>query len=285
MGFERNGAGLFLKMRSNGVQFGRVLTLGHQDVHLGVNEYSLVLRRLGLPPSEGIPRFVDELLLGMGASSVDAMDFSDYEGAKLIHDLNRPIPAEWHEKYDLVFDGGTLEHVFHFPTAIKSCMQMLKPGGRFVSVTMPNNWCGHGFYQFSPELFYRMFCATNGFSVVEMYIATVEGCAYAVRDPEVVRSRVELCNDEPVFLLVHARRDSVCEIFAQPPQQSDYVAGWANSRTSQVGGEPARWKTFPIISQLRELRASLRQAARERSALRSRSLTNSDFYTPADLGI
>ena len=59
------------------------------------------------------------------------------------------------KQFDLVFDGGTLEHVFNFSTALKNCMHMVKPHGRFVSVTLPNNWCGHGFYQFSPELFFR----------------------------------------------------------------------------------------------------------------------------------
>ena len=214
MGFEKNGAGLFLKLHSDGVKFGRVLTLGHQNIHLDLGDYNRVLTRsLGLPPAKTVPEFVDELFLGMGATSVDAMDFSDYEGAKLIHDLNHPIPGDWHERYDLIFDGGTLEHVFYFPTAIKSAMQMLKLGGRFVSVTMPNNWCGHGFYQFSPELFYRMLSPGNGFSILGLYITSLAGRAYSVRDPEVVRSRVELCNDEPVYLLVHARREGVSRDF------------------------------------------------------------------------
>jgi 2-polyprenyl-3-methyl-5-hydroxy-6-metoxy-1,4-benzoquinol methylase len=53
-----------------------------------------------------------------------------------------------------VFDGGTLEHIFDYPTAIKNCMKMVKPGGHLLLTTPANNWFGHGFYQFSPELFY-----------------------------------------------------------------------------------------------------------------------------------
>jgi hypothetical protein len=285
MGFERNGAALFLKIRSDGVEFGRVLTLGHQDVHLEIGQYRRVLKQLGIPPSRTVPKFVDELLLEMGATAVDAMDFDDYEGANIIHDLNRPVPADWHQKYDLVFDGGTLEHIFTFPTAIKSCMQMLKANGRFVSVTMPNNWCGHGFYQFSPELFYRMLSKDNGFSVVEMYFATLDGCAYSVKDPEMVRSRVELCNEQPVFLLVHAKRDAVCEVFAKPPLQSDYVADWAGRQGLAKEALVSRWKSYPFVRQVRELRASFRRASGERLVRRSRSLKNRRLYSPADLRI
>lgn len=285
MGFEKNGAGLFLKIHSEGVELGRVLTLGHQNVHLKLNEYCRILARLGLPPVRTVPEFVDELLLSMGATAVDTMDFSDYEGVKLIHDLNQPIPADWHQRYDLVFDGGTLEHVFNFPTAMKSCMQMLKPSGRFVSVTIPNNWCGHGFYQFSPELFYRVLSPSNGFLVLEMYITTLKGRAYSVKDPEMVRSRVELCTEAPVFLLVHARRDTVCEIFAQPPQQSDYVADWANAQGMGTGRTASRWKMYPVIRQLQELRASFRKMLREREGRRSRSLKNAKLYSPADLSM
>jgi hypothetical protein len=105
-------------------------------------------------------------------------------------------------------------------------MQMVKPGGRFVAVTMPNNWCGHGFYQFSPELFFRALGPENGFSVVEMYFADVEGRHfYRVVDPAAVRERVQLWTSEPVFLLVHARRDAVCGIFPACRSRATTSAG------------------------------------------------------------
>jgi hypothetical protein len=150
---------------------------------------------------------------------------------------------------------------------------------------MPNNWCGHGFYQFSPELFYRVFSEVNGFCIVEMYVTTVEGRAFAVANPEHVRGRVELCNDEPLFLLVHARRDAVREIFAQPPQQSDYVAHWAGGSGACAAAVPPRWKAYPVIRQLRELRAGWKKRGQIRQMERSRSLNNRKLYTPVDLSI
>lgn len=283
MGFEKNGVALFLKMRHDGVKFGRVLTLGHQNIHMDLIDYLKVLKRLGLPPASTVPEFADPLLLAMGAEKVEAMDFSTYEGAALVHDLNQPIPSDWHEQYDVVFDGGTLEHVFHFPTALKNCMQMVKKGGRLVAVTMTNNFCGHGFYQFSPELFFRALSPANGFSVVELYLARLNGEAYLVRDPESVRSRVELCNSEPMLLLLHARRDEIRPVFEKSPQQSDYVAEWNSDRdrAKQAAAAAAPWKNYPVFRQLRRLRWKLYN----RRVLASRALSNQKFYTLSDLSL
>ena len=81
--------------------------------------------------------------------------------------MNIPISDSSKDKYTVVIDGGSLEHVFNFPIAIKNCMEMLQVGGYFISLAPANNMLGHGFYQFSPELFYRIFSKENGFSVVQ----------------------------------------------------------------------------------------------------------------------
>jgi SAM-dependent methyltransferase len=284
VGLENNAAALLLKMRLDGVHFGRVLTLGHQHTHLDLDTYSRVLRRVGLPPASAVPVYADGLLTALGATRVDAIDASDYQGATIVHDLNRPVPAELRGQFDVVFDGGTLEHVFDVATALRNCMELVKPQGRFVSVTIPNNWCGHGFYQFSPELFYRALGADNGFSMIEMYVADLDGHrSYSVQDPAVVRSRVELCNSEPVYLLVHARRDAVREIFAAMPQQSDYVRDWSGSTTPSERRplRPQPWKTLPVVRQVRRMRQRM-LARRQR---RLQSLENRSLYTPADLKI
>ena len=83
-----------------------------------------------------------------------------------------------------MLDSGSLEHVFNFPIAIANCMALTEVGGHFVAITPANNWCGHGFYQFSPELFYRVLCAENGFRVERMIVAECpDGTWLEVADP------------------------------------------------------------------------------------------------------
>ena len=283
MAVEVNAAALLLKMRRDGVAFGRVLTLGHQHLHLEPAAYRRVLARLALPLAETVPPYADSLLMAMGADHVETLDASAYEGAARLHDLNTPVPPAWHEQFDLVFDGGTLEHVFNLPAALKNCMIMVKPGGRFVSVTVANNWCGHGFYQFSPELFYRALSAANGFSVVEMYFADVDGQrCYRVVDPAAVRSRVQLWTSMPVFLLVHARRDERREIFAATPQQSDYVADWDGNKGDDARGRRFEaWKESPWLRPVRRFRRRLLLRRHRRIF----SFDNRAFYQRVDLGL
>ena len=51
-----------------------------------------------------------------GYRETRALDVSDFEGAEIVFDLNRHnTPAELAGQFDLVFNGGTIEHVFHVP--------------------------------------------------------------------------------------------------------------------------------------------------------------------------
>lgn len=279
MAIERNCATLMLKARREGVTFGRSLMLGHQGLRLSRTEYDRFLHLAGAQAETPMPAYADGLFRALGATQVDVMDFSDYEGANLLHDLNQPIPDVHRAGFDVVVDGGTLEHVFNFPVAIRNCMEMVRPGGRFFSATIPNNWCGHGFYQFSPELFFRVLSAENGFRVEGMYLAELDASRWwRIRDPAEARSRVELVNDRPVFLLVQAVRESVVPIFSRTPQQSDYVAAWTGG---QGGGAGAAWK-----ARLRKLPLfrTLDQLHRQRRERRWASVDNTDLYTPFDPG-
>jgi hypothetical protein len=151
--------------------------------------------------------------------------------------MNDPLPPQHAEQFDLVFDGGTLEHIFNVPCALRNCMELVRPGGHLILHTPTNNWSGHGFYQFSPELFFRAFSADNGYRVERMvaYEVYPNSPFYAVSDPKQVRSRVELARGQHrVLLLVLARRLHIADIFKQPPQQSDYVEEWA-ARSARAG--------------------------------------------------
>jgi SAM-dependent methyltransferase len=210
-----------------------------------------ILKRHDLPDEKfrkGGPEcaYAEPFFEALGASRVDSLDNSDFEGAKFVHDLNQTIPAQWKQQFDAVYDGGTLEHVFNFPVALQNCMELLREGGRLFIQTCANNLCGHGFYQFSPELFYRALGSENGFEVERMVIHRVGpyGGWYEVSDPNSIHSRVELITFTPMHLLVQAKRTAIKPIFAQMPQQSDYTTLW------QAGSAQPREVKQPVFPKL-----------------------------------
>lgn len=87
-------------------------------------------------------------------------------------------------------------------------MQMGEVGGHLVLQTVANNAFGHGFFQFSPEFFYRTLSPENGYEIERMVVVEddiawrrvgalnvpvgVAGPEYAVIDPAEVGERVEL---------------------------------------------------------------------------------------------
>ncbi|MGD0746115.1 MAG: class I SAM-dependent methyltransferase [Verrucomicrobiota bacterium] len=239
MGLDINSVQFLVAARKRGAQFGRTIMLGRQSLSVFPRTMVGVLSRKGFPTDKFQNpgpecAYAEPFFEALGAVQVDSMDVSPFEGAKFVHDLNLPIPSDWKEKFDAVFDGGTLEHVFNFPVALRNSMELVREGGRLFVHTCANNLCGHGFYQFSPELFYRALNPENGFEVERMVIHRLGpyGGWYEVSDPNTVRSRVELITFMPVQLLVQARRTKVREIFARPPQQSDYTALWHSAETT-----------------------------------------------------
>ena len=110
----------------------------------------------------------------------------------MVHDLNQPLPAAMDEQFDAVIDSGTLEHIFNVPAALTTCMRLVKQGGSLFLSSPANNLCGHGFYQFSPELFFRALSDANGFQMRGLYLAPIyrDGEWLQVTDPAVLRQRV-----------------------------------------------------------------------------------------------
>ncbi len=173
-------------------------------------------------------KYAEPFFALLGAKKIVSVDASNYENATHVHDMNRPIPEELRERFSVVHDGGTLEHVFNFPQALKNCMEMVKVGGHFTQVNEANNFMGHGFWQLSPELIYRAFSPANGYQVEAVLLHEVVpgGAWYLAVDPDKVQRRVELCNSRPTYILTIARRVAIADIFEPPPQQSDYVTLW-----------------------------------------------------------
>lgn len=221
---------LFHVNKRFGIRWGRTLTLGRQQMFISPKEALAMADRFGVALKlEGTwasgTGYCEPYLKALGAAGVESMDASDYEDASIVHDLNVPVPRELHGRYDCILDGGTIEHVFHFPHAIRSCMDMLAPGGHYVAITPADNQMGHGFYQFSPELYFRIFSPENGFEVRTMLLQTPADWLEVV-DPKVVGHRGTLTSSAQVMMAILARKTRDANTFVTP-QQSDYSHAWS----------------------------------------------------------
>ncbi|MGJ8642146.1 MAG: hypothetical protein ACSHX9_01960 [Luteolibacter sp.] len=225
------------------VNWDKVLTLGRQSILLPTWELKEWenLAPEGVSFGDFIARVDDasvgeELIGRLGAKTVDSMDNSPYEGANVIHNLNEPIPEHLKLSYDVVFDGGTLEHIFDYPAALANAMQMVKEGGWFLSIAPSNMWCGHGFYQLSPEVYRTALSERHGFELKLMAFALSKfQKEYWVCDQQALKSseRLGISSKYPACLLVAARRVSSKTPAALAVQQSDYEVRWQGNESAQ----------------------------------------------------
>lgn len=248
MGVNLDTARYLIAARKAGVSFERTLTLGRQWLCAKPDAVNALLTRAGFSPMRfdrpSDAAWADAFFRALGATQLDVLDHSAYEGATVLHDLNQPLPAGEARRYDVVFDGGVIEHVFDCANAFRSCMQLTKVGGHLCVCSIANNECGHGFYQFSPELFFRLFDPANGFTLRSILVE--EQCLwgarwYAVTDPAALGARVVCINGAPLHLKALARKEREDAGRAPVVLQADYQRAWqeADTGSAPAGSKPA----------------------------------------------
>jgi SAM-dependent methyltransferase len=249
LGIDIHNLNLLAHAQDLGVAFDRTIAIGRQA--LFIEDWELEQHR-GLrrkpplnesPRAPGQPRYFEPLLQQwLGATVADSVDASPYEHARLIHDMNLPWPPQSAERgsYDVVLDFGCLEHVFNFPVAWQNCVELCKVGGHVLHALPANNLSGHGFYQFSPELFFNLYRPERGFELRGVWFALKADRLHwwKVANPMDVKRRVNLRNSHEVYMLVLAKK--LHETGPQPaPQQSDYAQDeWVHG-PSAVGSAAA----------------------------------------------
>lgn len=178
--------------------------------------------------------FAETLMDRLGFGPIETMDFSDYEGATLLHDLNKRPKKSLENQFDLIFDGGTVEHVFNVPNALEGLYRMLKPGGRLISANGLNGWYGHGMYQFNPELVWTFWKRACNCNVIDCRAIPIdpEGAHGHVpfQDPALTGARLRLKKIGPgrtyLYYEVEKTAESHLPDFAL---QSDYETKWDGS--------------------------------------------------------
>jgi SAM-dependent methyltransferase len=272
MGIDPHNLALLAHAQDLGASFTRTIGIGRQAVFVDARELEQHRRLRGLPMLReaprpaGAPRYFEPLLeQWLAAEQVDSVDASAYENATLLHDMNLPLPATGVTRgsYDAVLDFGCLEHVFDFPTAWRNCVDLCKVGGHIFHSLPANNLAGHGFYQFSPELFFNLYQEKNGFALRGLWLALKADPKHwwQVADPAAVKRRVTLRNAHEVYLLVVAQKRA--ELGPLPaPQQSDYAQSeWLKPATTATPDVTAS-AAAPLLATLGLL--DLARSVRER---------------------
>jgi len=154
-----------------------ILTLGRQGIHLHRNTIDYYANKYNIKFSDNVyTEFCENMFKDLGFNSVDSIDYSSYENASIIHDMNKPINNELNilkNKYQFILDGGTIEHIFNTPQLCENIIDLLDINGIFLSITCNNNLSGHGIYQFSPEFFMSAFNEKYGMKIISIYLAEV----------------------------------------------------------------------------------------------------------------
>lgn len=186
---------------------GRALTLGKQDVDFTLQQLLVALVRRGRVRMEGDSFMVTDprqratieefqaagrtlsakpahaaagkvsdafFFRFMGFDEIVSVDGNAYEHADSVFDLNRTGLANAVGTFDFVYDGGTMEHVFHVPNVLRNIFETLNVGGTVLHQSPTNNYVDHGFYQFSPTLFYDYYHA-NEFENIEVRLSRAQG--------------------------------------------------------------------------------------------------------------
>lgn len=298
MGITASTVALLARAKLAGARFDRTATVGRQSLALSNADLVRLARRLNLSQPDwkafAVDRYCEDLFrYFLGARKVTSFDASDYQGASVVHDMNYPIPPEYAKEFDALVDGGTIEHIFDIKEVMCNYMSLVRVGGNIFICTTANNLCGHGFYQFSPEFFYRVFSETNGFRVeqvcmIETPFHLVEKSArqriFEAADPMSVGKRMVIVTDKPVSIYVHAHRIADRPLFAEPPYQSDYRTQWTahtvctspESERQEKAGRAANGKNFSYLSGWQALR-------RRHLQYRKNSLRNRKWFKPLAL--
>lgn len=211
-------------IKKNKGDFGKVATIGRQRLFIPEKQMKIFFDPNFIYKNDE-EKYCEKMLLNyFGASEINSYDYSDFEGATDILDLN--LPFKGNKKYDTIIDVGTLEHIFNIPQALENLSNMCNINGQIILVLPANSTCGHGFYQFSPELFFTLFSPENGFGETEIFLAdmTNEKKWWRIDQPK-SGERVEIQSHNQVLILCRTKKINQNVVFKRI-QQSDYLDLW-----------------------------------------------------------
>jgi len=110
----------------------------------------------------------------LGIKEYQSMDINSDHGA-IGHDLNKPFEdRSKFNKFDIVTDHGSSEHVFNIAECYKTIHNLTKPGGYIILSQLIFNRVNHAYFLFD-DSFIDQIAAANRYKVIyNSYVPTVE---------------------------------------------------------------------------------------------------------------
>jgi hypothetical protein len=252
MGVGPTGACLAFMARRRGAEYRSTITIGRQMLCMSEANRPFLKALNPKLPDDQISRllqqeYAEKLFEALGAQTVDSLDASAYEGATIVADLNQPIRDNLKLAYSVLVDFGSLEHIFNVPVALKNCIDMIEVDGWYIYCGPCNNMMGHGFYQFSPELFFS-FLSHNGFEHIEVFICLdYNPIFFKVVDPRRYGGRIELVNDEAAQIAVLAKKAKHLREMVYPIQSDYQAALWKHEVPAHTTDQMAQQPVDPVL--------------------------------------
>ncbi len=208
------------------------IMLGRQKMHFRPPDWTpRLINTLGRMGINATPEdifqedeFCETYLKTIGWPRLESLDFSDIEGAEYVHDLSNPVGKKLKDKFDLIYDGGTTEHVFDIAQAFRNVDAMLKEDGIFVSCVGTDGWFGHGFYQVGPDIPWRYWVASLGYKMLGCWTFSRKGreTPRKIEDPTGSRRGAEHRYSDPQFIFYVVQKQPR-EGKPKPVIQSHYI--------------------------------------------------------------
>jgi len=289
MGLDIQSIRFHCWLKTRGISFKRVAMLGRQNFqNIDARRLARVIRRSGLSISDETARnifkdedgYVEPFYKWLGAESIESFDVSKYENATNLWDMNKPLPEVFRNSYDFVFDGGTLEHVFQYNSALREALTLCCQSGNFLSVTPANSYLGHGFYQLSPDLAFQALRPENGYITKGVFLAEdrSNACFHEVKPPE-ERGRAIAATTWPTLMFFWGQRLSDVPAILSA-QQPDYEAAWQCGKHVERNGNEASYRRFLSIFAPHIRNDLLRYAKLFLTVLHSNALLDRKSFIP-----
>lgn len=156
----------------------RVLSFGHPDILATPEELLPILGKVVGTHNEAVRQdrnyLTDAGIVGSAKivfealwASLDVLDIRESFGVTDLVDLNTPVPTKYKNRYTVVVDPGTSEHIFNVAQALKTAAEAVVVGGYVYHMVPMAHW-NHGYWNFSPVAFSQFYSEQNGFVVTRL---------------------------------------------------------------------------------------------------------------------